>query len=125
MIQIRTIFNAKPQPTFETVGTRRHTIPDQTMSIRQILARYVKGQPIDQVEREPIYYGEEELPQLERMDLADRQAYREALQEHISSLENQLKHERDAENQKHATGGFGQPGEQTGPGEQSPGPVLA
>lgn len=57
------------------------TVPDQTMSLREILTRYAHGLPIDSM-KTPIYEGEEYVPDPQFMDLADReefkkQAYRE------------------------------------------------
>jgi len=49
------------------------TIPDQTLSIRQILERHSHGLPIEGW-REPIWDGEDnDLPDIRTLDLAERQ----------------------------------------------------
>ena len=67
------------------------TIPDQTMSIREIIDRYANGGII---ERFTPTYGEEEdftemLPDLYKMDLADRQAYAEQFKEEMNFMKSQ------------------------------------
>lgn len=62
------------------------TIPDQTMSIREILVRYAKGLPIE-AGKVPIYEGEEYTPDPRYMDLADRQEYMEYAMEQIKNVE--------------------------------------
>lgn len=51
------------------------TVPDMTMSIKEILQRFAKGIPISG-EKVPIYDGDEDFfPDVNNMDLADRQAF--------------------------------------------------
>lgn len=60
------------------------TIPDQAMSMQEILDRQSRGIPMVG-EKFPIYYGEdEELPDFRHMDLADLQAHREMLTQRIA-----------------------------------------
>lgn len=47
--------NNPPKYLGEKNSGEKHTVPDQTLSIREILNRYAKGQPVAQVQREPIY----------------------------------------------------------------------
>lgn len=55
------------------------TVPDQVLSIRQIMDRFSRGLPIDG-EQFAVYHGEDfELPDFSRMDLAEIQEYREKL----------------------------------------------
>lgn len=61
------------------------TVPDQTMSIKEILERFARGLPF-QAGKVPIYEGEEEIPDLRTMDLADIQELTESAKE---NLENQ------------------------------------
>lgn len=47
------------------------TIPDQTLSIKEIISRYVRGLPIDG-EKVPIYDGEEDdMPDPRTLDLSE------------------------------------------------------
>ena len=62
------------------------TIPDQTMSIREILDRYARGLPIE-AGKVPIYDGEDYTPDPRYMDLADRQEYMEYAKDQIKSYQ--------------------------------------
>lgn len=56
---------------FERVGTVSKTIPDQTMSVAEIMHRYAKGLPISG-ERVPVYHGDEEfIPDIKTLDLSE------------------------------------------------------
>lgn len=67
------------------------TIPDQAMSIREIMERYARGLPLDNV-KVPIYNGEDDdFPDLAKMDLADRQAYIESKELELRELKNRIK----------------------------------
>lgn len=46
------------------------TVPDQTLPITELIARYTRGQEIFTFQ--PVYHGEEPLPDLVGMDYQDR-----------------------------------------------------
>lgn len=61
------------------------TLPDQSMTIKQMLERHSKGLPIALYGGEAIYGGEEdELPDLRKMDLSEIQDLREFIQGKIN-----------------------------------------
>lgn len=65
------------------------TIPDQTMSIREIIDKYANGGVIETFNP---YYGEEEdfnelLPDFRKMDLADRQQLAEEFYNELNTLQ--------------------------------------
>lgn len=61
------------------------TVPDQSLSVQEILRRYARGLPLSDV-KTPIYEGDEQtFPDLSKMDLADREAY---LDEQVIRLQN-------------------------------------
>jgi len=67
------------------------TVPDQTMSIREIIDRFANGGVIEQFTP---YYGEEEdfneiLPETYKMDLAERQSLIEQYREEMDFMRNQ------------------------------------
>lgn len=64
------------------------TIPDQTMSIREIVDRYAKGLPIDG-SRNPIWDEENDLPDWRTLDLAERQELAESYQHEINTIKQQ------------------------------------
>lgn len=74
---------------YEVNNQPSQTVPDQTMSIREIIDRFANGGVIEQFTP---YYGEEEdfnelLPNTYKMDLADRQAYAEQFAEEFKEFQ--------------------------------------
>lgn len=62
------------------------TIPDQSMSVQEIMERYARGLPIAG-QKVPLYDGEEgDFPDLSKMDLADRQQYLEDRRDELSDI---------------------------------------
>lgn len=68
------------------------TIPDDSMSIKEILDRYARGLPLGG-ERVPVYNGEEYIPDLETLDLVDRAELMEMNSNRIKELQNSQKDE--------------------------------
>jgi len=68
-----TAYNGKHKPTGESNSGELKTVPDQTMSIREILHRHVHGYPVNIPGKMPIYKGEDDDPDFEHMDFAERQ----------------------------------------------------
>jgi len=67
------------------------TIPDETMSIREILSRFSRGLSVDQ---KISYYDEEDYhPDLSKMDLADREDYIEKVKQELKDIQDKLKTE--------------------------------
>lgn len=61
------------------------TIPDQTMTIRQIVDRYAKGLPIDGA-RTPIWDEEDDLPDWRTLDLVERQELAKQYEQEIQHI---------------------------------------
>lgn len=54
------------------------TLPDQTMSIRTILSKYTRGEPIHGSMQTPLYFGEDDyVPDPRSLDLVDFQEMKE------------------------------------------------
>jgi hypothetical protein len=76
---------------YEKNGKPSLTIPDQTMSVRELLRRYASGLPLGG-QREPIYEGEEgDGIDPRRLDLADRQELEIAARQELAEIEERLK----------------------------------
>lgn len=60
------------------------TIPDQVMSIREILDRFSRGLPTPQFNG--VYEGEEYFPDIRTLDLTERQELLEQTRERIKQL---------------------------------------
>lgn len=99
MKRIKTPLNATEFPILgEKHFTPSQTVPDQTMSMRELLDRYARGLPLAGA-KEPMYYGEEDLPDLHRLDLAEIQELKEANKQRIADQQADL--QRQANAKKH------------------------
>lgn len=66
------------------------TIPDQSLTVREILDRYARGLPLEGV-KVPIYDEEQNLPDIRTLDLAERQELKEQYQEQLERYKQQQK----------------------------------
>jgi len=72
------------------------TVPDQSMSVKEILDRFARGLPIDG-RKVPLYEGETDMPDIRGLDLAERQAMYEAAEQELKEIKEKLnkkQHER-------------------------------
>lgn len=81
----------------ETVGGVSVTVPDESLTVRDIVDRFTKGHSlgVGQV-KEPIYnpdadFDSEDLEKVKSMDLFDLQQYREAVADRAYAIEAELK----------------------------------
>lgn len=67
---------------------KSRVIPDQSLSIAEIVKRYVRGVPVDILQREPVYTEQttEDLEKLSRMDFGEKHAYAQELGERAARL---------------------------------------
>lgn len=84
---VKNSLNAFAFPSHGEVNTQPSlTVPDQSMSIQEILNRYARGLPLDG-QRVPVYHGEDNIfPDPKYMDLVDRAEFAEAAQEEIDRI---------------------------------------
>lgn len=76
------------------------TVPDQTMSLKEILSRHARGLPISG-KTSPVYDETEEyLPDPTKMDLADRQQYAKQLKEELAELNDKRRRTKDNDDKK-------------------------
>lgn len=80
--RFKTHFNSLPDPGEVPTGPSL-TVPDQSMSIKEILQRYARGLSTEDRERVPFYDGEEFVPDIKKLDLADIQELKEQTAEEI------------------------------------------
>lgn len=64
------------------------TVPDQTLSLRQLLERYTRGQGIS-IKRD-VTYSEEDFTDLEKMDKFERADLKSQNQQYIDELRQEL-----------------------------------
>lgn len=90
-MKIRNIFNAKEFNDNEVNNEPSQTIPDQAMSVRELLSRYANGLPLAG-SKEPIYEGEDgDGIDPRRLDLAERQELEIAARQELAEIEERLK----------------------------------
>lgn len=66
------------------------TVPDQTMSLREILDRFARGLPVGG-HKVPLYDdGENDLPNFQTLDLAERQELKEQIDANIRRMRHSL-----------------------------------
>jgi len=67
------------------------TIPDQTLSVRELLVRYAKGLPLEGL-KQPIWEGEDgDAIDPRRLDLAERQELEIQARQELAEIEERLK----------------------------------
>jgi hypothetical protein len=91
-MKIKSILNYQNfDKNYETNNKPSQTVPDQTMSIRQLLRRYASGLPLGG-SKEPIYEGEDgDGVDPRRLDLAERQELEIAARQELAEIEERLK----------------------------------
>lgn len=90
-MKIRNMFNASEFNDDETNNEPSQTIPDQSMSVRELLERYANGLPLAG-SKEPIWEGEDgDGIDPRRLDLAERQELEIAARQELAEIEDRLK----------------------------------
>jgi hypothetical protein len=90
-MKVRNIFNAKEYNDNEQNFAPSLTIPDQAMSVREILQRFANGLPLGG-SNEPIWEGEDgDGIDPRRLDLAERQELEIAARQELAEIEERLK----------------------------------
>lgn len=80
-----------PGVDFKKVPRKSLTIPDQSLSIQEIVRRYVRGVPVDVIQREAVYIeSDHDLEKLSRMDFAEKSDYAKAMAEDAKELQDEL-----------------------------------
>lgn len=59
---------------YKKIAPGSRTVPDQSLSIREIVRRYVRGIPVDVVQRDPVYMdqSEHDFEAMARKDFAEK-----------------------------------------------------
>jgi hypothetical protein len=90
-MKIYTMFNAHEFNDDEVNNEPSATIPDQAMSVREILGRFSNGLPLGG-SKEPIYEGEDgDGIDPRTLDLAERQELEIAARKELAEIEERLK----------------------------------
>lgn len=87
-MKFKTIYNSTPDKG-EKVSKKSMTIPDMSMSIKEIMRRHASGLPISG-ERVPIYQ-EEEMPNLQKLDISELHQLKKQTDEEIQDIQEELR----------------------------------
>lgn len=102
MQRVRTPLNYHTFPRQLEVNTLpSETVPDQTMSIREILERFAKGLPVNGAK--VAYYDDEDdesLPDPRTLDLADLQALKEEYKNELLTIQQKIKQQQNEKETK-------------------------
>lgn len=85
-----------PKIDYATVKKSR-VVPDQSLSVQEIVRRYVRGVPVDVVQRDRVYIDQNDvdMEKLSRMDFAEKLEYASVLADKAKRLKSELEeHER-------------------------------
>lgn len=68
-------------------------IPDQSLSIQEIVKRYVRGIPVDVVQRQGVFVdqAEHDLEKLSRMDFGEKAAFADTMKSEAERLQSELR----------------------------------
>jgi len=94
-MKIKTRYNSEEFPkNYERNTQPSKTIPDQSMSVKEIMERHARGLPTAG-ERVPVYFGEDEdMPDLKKMDLAEIQELKENAALQVTQLQDKLQEQK-------------------------------
>lgn len=73
-------------PPNEKGGGEKITKPDMAPSLGTMLNRFRRGLPVDMNQKRPVYNGDEDLPNLKKMDLTEIDEYSRNLKQKVKNL---------------------------------------
>lgn len=98
--RIKTPLNAHLYPkTGEQNNMPSETVPNQSMTVLQMIQRHRQGLPIDE-SKGALYQGDELMPDISNMDLIDRHAYIDSVADALVEVKNKIAANAKSEEQK-------------------------
>ena len=77
------------------------TLPDDSLTLREILTRYAKGAPLSVHEYNPVYHGEDVyLPDFSKMDLSEIEAFKSEIEDNLKDTKQKFTKEQREREQK-------------------------
>jgi hypothetical protein len=96
MIQIKNYLNRDSFPkNYKAFTMPSETIPDQSLTMRQILDRYARGLPLDV--KTPIWEEDDEfnpLPDIRTLDLSEKQEMLQSAKDELQAIKNKMAEKR-------------------------------
>lgn len=94
MLKIKTNYNSSEfAKNYEKNSLPSMTVPNQAMSVRELIIRFASGLPV-QAGKVPIYEGDEEFPDIDKMDLIEREDYYQDLRKQRQEAAQRVKDRR-------------------------------
>lgn len=62
------------------------TVPDQSMTVRSMIDRMSRGLPLTVSQKQAVYYDDADIPEVEKMDFAEKRALMEYMQKNNDAL---------------------------------------
>lgn len=77
--------------TFQSFTLPSRTVPDQSYTVQEIMTRFASGLPIEGI-KVPVFQEEDapNLPDLAKMDLAEREAYVKQTEQQVKEIRERL-----------------------------------
>ena len=90
----KTASNARYYPVIGEINNEPSmTIPNQAMTVRELMIRFASGLPL-KGQKVPIYEGDEEIPDIDKMELIEREEYYLELKKQREEVEERVKQRR-------------------------------
>ena len=88
---IKNHYNGRYFPKTHEINTQpSKTVPNQAMTVKELIIRFASGLPLTGA-KIPIYEGSEEFPDINRMDLIERELYYLDLKKQREEVEERVK----------------------------------
>lgn len=81
-------YDSKDRRNFEYPTGESMTVPDMTLGLSELLARYTRGAEIPMFQ--PIYEGDTDAPDISRMDTVEKTAYAQHIAQQIDHTRKKL-----------------------------------
>lgn len=86
-------YNYRAQPrSYQVFKKPSLTVPDQSMSIREIFLRYARGLPLGAPVHLAMFDEDDEFPDVSKMDFADRQAFLDEMKDEIELSQKKMEY---------------------------------
>lgn len=99
MRKFKTQWQKTPFEGIDT-GETSLTVPNQAISVREIIRRFQQGLPLEGViNQQPIFEGEEEIPDFKGMDYTDLDDYKQNIAETLKKVQEDEKKQAESKRQ--------------------------
>jgi len=99
-MKFKSIASPESTPGISFKGVKKQVVPNQALSLQEILERFTKGEPLE-VGRDVQYHeSDDDLEKVSHMDLVDKQEYMDKLKQTQKDYESQEKRKAQKERER-------------------------